>query len=575
MAAAEIAAPRRSAAALPSSEQAVLLLLVALVGVVSVLPMARLFWEAVAPRGVLGLHVVQRVLDSPATWRAFWNTLAVAGAGTVVSVLLGGAFAALVALTDVRRKTAIVFGFMLPLMIPPQITAISWLQLAGPGSALMNLVGLAPPPGTPNPLYSPGGIALLMGIEHSALVFLALRAGLRTIPAELVEAARASGAGHARVFLTVVLPLAAPSLVAGTALAFVSAVGNFGIPALLGIPAGFPVLTTLIYRRLAGFGVTVLAEVAALSILVALIVFAGVAVQAWLMRRTDARTLGGAGRALEVPLGRWRGPAEALLWTAIVLILVLPFLSLLATSLLPAYGLPLTSETATLANYAQVLFRHPATTRAFRNSLLLAGASALILVALSVLIGYFLVWRRNLLARLLDWIADLPYAVPGVVLSIAMILVFLRPLPFVEATIYNTIWLILVAYLARFLALSLRPTVAGYQALDRSLEEAARMCGAGLWRRLWTVVLPLVAPIAAAGGILVFLTALNELTVSILLWTSGIETLGVVVFNLEEGGSTVLASAVSVVAVGVIVALMLLSTLLARRMPRGVLPWQG
>jgi iron(III) transport system permease protein len=565
--------PRR-AAAVPS-ERAVLLLLVAFVGLVSVLPMARLLAEAVAPRGDLGLHVVARVLDSPATWRATWNTLTVASLGTLVSVAIGGAFAVVVALTDVRRKTAIVFGFMLPLMIPPQIVAISWIQLAGPGSALMNMVGLAPPPGSPNPLYSPGGIVLLMGIEHSALVFLALRAGLRSIPAELVEAARASGAGPWRVFATVVLPLAGPSLIAGTALAFVSAVGNFGIPALLGIPAGYPVLTTLIYRRLAGFGTTVLAEVAVLSVLIALIAFAGVALQAWLMNRADARTVGSPGRALEIPLGRWRGPAEAALWAAIALILVLPFLSLLATALVPAFGIRLTAETATLANFAQVLFSHPATTRAFRNSILMASAAAVLLVGLSVLIGYFLVWRRSLLARVLDAMADLPYAVPGVVLSIAMILVFIRPLPVLGVTIYNTLWIILLAYLARFLALALRPTVAGYHALDRALEEAARTCGAGLWRRLTTVVLPLVAPIAAAGGILVFLTALNELTVSVLLWTTGLETLGVVVYNLEEGGNTVLASAVSVVAVGVIVALMALSTLAARRLPRGVLPWQG
>jgi iron(III) transport system permease protein len=565
--------PRRAAAVSP--ERAVLLLLVAFVGLVSVLPMARLLAEALAPRGDFGLHVAARVLDSPATWRATWNTLTVASLGTLVSVAIGGAFAVVVALTDVRRKTAIVFGFMLPLMIPPQIVAISWIQLAGPGSALMNMVGLAPPPGSPNPLYSPGGIVLLMGIEHSALVFLALRAGLRSIPAELVEAARASGAGPWRVFATVVLPLAGPSLIAGTALAFVSAVGNFGIPALLGIPAGYPVLTTLIYRRLAGFGTTVLAEVAVLSVLIALIAFAGVALQAWLMNRADARTAGSPGRALEIPLGRWRGPAEAALWAAIALILVLPFLSLLATALVPAFGIPLTAETATLANFAQVLFSHPATTRAFRNSLLMASAAAVLLVGLSVLIGYFLVWRRSLLARVLDAMADIPYAVPGVVLSIAMILVFIRPLPLLGVTLYNTLWIILLAYLARFLALALRPTVAGYHALDRALEEAARTCGAGLWRRLTTVVLPLVAPIAAAGGILVFLTALNELTVSVLLWTTGLETLGVVVYNLEEGGNTVLASAVSVVAVGVIVALMALSTLAARRLPRGVLPWQG
>jgi iron(III) transport system permease protein len=246
-----------------------------------------------------------------------------------------------------------------------------------------------------------------------------------------------------------------------------------------------------------------------------------------------------------------------------------------ATSLVPAYGIPLSAGSATLAHYAHVLFVHPATTRAFRNSMLLAGSAALILVALSILIAYMSVWRRSIIARTLDLLADLPYAVPGLVLAIAAILLFIRPLPIVEISIYNTIWIILFAYLARFLALALRPMAAGFLSLDRSLEEAAQMCGAGLGRRLATVVVPLVSPLAVAGGLLVFLTALNELTVSVLLWTSGRETLGVVVYSLEEGGGTVLAAAVSVVAVGVIATLMLLATAFARRLPPGTLPWQA
>jgi iron(III) transport system permease protein len=556
-------------------ERILLLALVLLVGLLSVLPMARLLMEALAPRGVPDLSVVARVWNSPATWRATTNTLWVAAGGTVAAVLLGALFALLIGLTDVRRKGLLVFAFMLPLMIPAQITAISWLQLFGPGSALLSALGLAPPPGTRNPLHSAGGIMLLLGIEHSALVFLALRAGLRSIPADLVEAARATGAGPLRSFLTVVLPLAGPSLLAGAALAFVSAVGNFGVPALLGIPAGYPVLTTLVYRRLSGLGPTAIPEAAVISILIALIAFVGVALQAWASRRTDVRVAGGASRPLDLPLGPWRGSAEAFLWAVVAMILVLPLFALVATSLVPAYGIPLSAATATLAHYAHVLFVHPATTRAFRNSLLLAGSAALILVALSVLIAYLSVWRRSLVARTLDLLSDLPYAVPGLVLSIAAILLFIRPLPFLGISLYNTMWIILFAYLARFLSLALRPMAAGFLSLDRSLEEAAQMCGAGLWRRLGTVVVPLVAPLAVAGGLLVFLTALNELTVSVLLWTSGRETLGVVIYSLEEGGGTVLAAAVSVVAVGVIASLMLLATLLARRLPAGTLPWQA
>jgi iron(III) transport system permease protein len=160
-----------------------------------------------------------------------------------------------------------------------------------------------------------------------------------------------------------------------------------------------------------------------------------------------------------------------------------------------------------------------------------------------------------------------------VVLAISCILLFIRPV--LGISLYNTVWIILVAYVARFLTLALRPIAAAFRQLDRALEEAAEMTGARLGRRLRTVILPLVAPAAAAGALLVFLTAFNELTVSALLWSSGHETLGVVVFGLEQAGDTVLAAAVASVTVAATAALMVLASGFARWLPRGVLPWQA
>lgn len=215
------------------------------------------------------------------------------------------------------------------------------------------------------------------------------------------------------------------------------------------------------------------------------------------------------------------------------------------------------------------------TIRAFTNSFLLAGSAALVLVAVTVPLAYLIVWRNYPVLRVLNLAAELPYALPGVVLAIACILLFLKPIPVVGVGIYGTVWIILIAYLARFLTLALRPVIGGFQQLDRHLEEAAQVAGAGFLFRVRTVLLPMVAPVAAAGAILVFLTAFNELTVSALLWSSGSETLGVVVFSLDDGGYTVLASAVAMVTVLVIVALMLAGSLIAKRMPPGVLPWEA
>lgn len=557
-----------------ASERALFLGLVAFVGAISVAPQARLLAEGVAPGGKLDLGVLASVAGAPRTWLAAERTLETSLASTAIAILLGTAFALLVGATDLRGKAALGFLILLPLMIPSQVTAIAWINLLGPASPLLKTLGVAPAPGTPHPLYGFAGIAGLLGLEQAPLVFLTVRAGLAAIPGEAIEAAESAGAGRLRIVATVLLPMCMPALAAGAALAFVSALGNFGTPALLGIPAGYSVLTVQIYQELAGFGPQAISRVAVLSLLLGVLALLGIAAERRASGRRDVRWARPRTRRL-VPL-RGAGPIFlAIAWSTLALVVVVPLTALLATALVKAYGLPLGTSTITLENFRYVLTEHAATARAALNSLFLAGVTAGIVAAVGALLGYVVVWRDGVLARGLAVAAELPYALPGVVQALAVILVFLRPLPVLNVSLYGTLWIILVAYLARFLVLALRTTVAGYRQAHPSLEEAAAIAGAGLWHRIATVTLPLAAPAIAAGALLVFLIALNELTVSALLWSAGHETLGVVVFSLEQGGDSTLAAALSVLVVLATVALMGLASLAARRLPEGVLPWQG
>jgi len=564
--------PRRLA--LLGSEQGVAAALLAIVAALSVWPITRLVIEGLAPGGRFDPGLLGSVLTTPQNWLAAEHTLVTALLGTAISLLLGAPAALLLALTDLRGKSALVFAFMLPLLIPPQIIAVAWIELIGPASPLLRPLGLAPAAGTPHPLYGPGGISLLLGIEHGPLVFLALSAGMRALPSELIEAAQAAGAHPWRILRDIVLPMVGPPLVAGAALAFVSNVGNFGTPALLGIPGGYGVLTTLIYQKLAGFGPRVLAEVADLSLMLAAIAGLGLLVQGWINRRGTVRMQAAGRKPQPFFLGTARPAVEIAVWLGIAVTVMMPLAALLATSLVPAYGVPLSPATATLENYRYIIFAHDAARRAAVNSLALAGGAAIILAVIALPFGYFIAWRRSITMRLLGVVAEWPYALPGVVLAIASILVLIHPLPILGLSLYNTIWILLAAYLARFLTLSLRTVTAGYLQLDRTLEEAAQMAGAGFLRRLRDVTAPLLAPVLVAGAILVFLTALNELTLSILLWSSGNETLGIVVFSLEQGGDNLSASALAVLTVLATLVLMLLAGRLAGRLPRGALPWQ-
>src|SRR5262244_836648 len=308
------------------------LLIIALVVYVvalGVLPLARLFVEAFLPgRDGELFGVVLQQWRTPAAQTALFHTLEASALATLVSVLIGVVVAFLLALTDIRNKAALTFVALLPLLVPSQITALAWIELTS--SSMLALLGLAPAPGTTNPLYSKWGIVLVMGIEHSTLVFLAVQAGLRNLPRDLVEAARLGGARPLRVARSVILPMALPAILAGAALAFVTSIGNFGIPALLGIPGRYTMLTTLIYQHLQGFGPRVLGEVAALALGLAALAVVGLVLRAVVVRKFMSE----AGSAPLEPfeLGRGRAWIEALLWIMLVVIAVMPLIALLGAS---------------------------------------------------------------------------------------------------------------------------------------------------------------------------------------------------------------------------------------------------
>ncbi|MFY7962342.1 MAG: ABC transporter permease [Elsteraceae bacterium] len=535
-------------------DRLVLAVVSGLVTLIILFPMIRLLLEAAGP--------AQEAITAPASLRALGRSLWTASIGAAISVFLGLGFALLVGLTDLRARSWLSFAFLLPLLIPSHVTAIAWIHY------------LAPAAGGPHPLYSREGIALLLGVEHAPLVFLTVKAALLGLPRNLIEAARINGAGPWPTLRRVLLPLLAPSVAAGAALSFVSSLGNFGIAALLGVPARYPTLPVLVYQRLGGFGPSALGEAAALALMIGLVAMIGVGLQSLLVDR--------ANRRLEAPnpnaapayrLGRTRPWAEAGLWTLLIFIVALPLLALLSTALVRAYGLPFGWETLSGRHFARVI-GDPRTLRGLLNSMALSAAAGALCLGLGLAVGYLAQWRGGRAGRVLAWLVELPYALPGVVLAIACILAFLRPLPLI-GSLYGTVWLILLAYVARFTALALRPTAAAMGQLDRSTEEAAQACGAGLWTRLRRVLLPQILPAALVGGLMVFLTALNELTVSSLLWSRGSETFGVVVYGLEEQGDSTGAAAAACLAVIVVVGLVAAIDRVTPARARGLLPWRG
>lgn len=543
------------------------------VGGLSVWPLARLFVEAFAAgEDGRAFGLMAEVLSARATRRALVNTLMASAGSVAVSLVLGAALALATGLFALRGRVAMSFLILTPLLIPSQTLALAWIEMSGNSSPILRPLGLAPPPGTTNPLYSGWGIAFLMGIEHMPLVFIAMRAALTGLPADLVEAARVAGAGRARIVACILLPLALPAALAGAILALAAAVGNFGVPALLGIPGRFPMLTTLIYQRLNGFGPSVAGQVAVLAMILVALALAALALRALVLARLAVPT--GSGAAMQpFDPGRARPWIEAAVWAVLAVIAVLPMLALLATALSPALGVELRPSTLTLRNFADA-FANPTIVRAFANSLQLSVAAAVLCALVALPFAFLRVMAGNPLVRALDWLADGPWVVPGTVVALAMILTFLRPLPLI-GSLYGTGAILLVAYLARFLPLILRPVLAAAAAIEPAQDEAARLFGAGPVRRMAAILAPAVLPALSAGAMLAVMTALNELTLSALLWSSGNETIGVMVFALQYEGNSTAAAAVSAVSVALVLGMALALDRLAPHLPRGTLPWRG
>jgi iron(III) transport system permease protein len=498
-------------------------------------------------------------------WRAAGRSLVVALGGAAVAAAIGSALAAVLLLREVPCRRMLIFLVILPLLVPAQVLALAFIFVGGPSSPLLLALGLAPPLGTTNPIYSPGGIILLLGVQGAPLVFLSVAAAVRRLPGDAVAAARGLGASPGRALREVAWPILLPAVAAGTGLAYVAAIGNFGIAALIGIPARYPLLTVLIWERLSGIGPSALSQVAALSILLAAMALPGLLLQGYAAR---AASLASAVPFRPLPMrGGLAASVAVLLYVAAVL--VLPMLALLSAALVPAMGVQIGPDTMTSGNFTAIFAPGAHTLRALCNSLLLAAAAAAVLAAATIPVALAL---RSRMVRGVSAVADLPYALPGACTGVAAILMaFLVP---GAAALYGTLWLIALAYLTRYQALALRPVAASAARLDRRIEEAAQGLGAGPWRRLAEIQAPLLAPAVAAGAILVMLLSVNEVTVSSLLYGPGSQTLGVLVFTLQESGQSPMAAAVSCVSMLLVAGLMGLATLAGRRLPPGTLPWR-
>lgn len=467
------------------------------------------------------------------------NSLVSAGVSAVLAVIVGTAFAILLDRTDLPGRRTLRLLALTPLLVPPFVGAIAWLGVLGPASPVnqwwMQLTGA--------PLwsiYGGDGVIMLLTIHSYPLAMLIVAAALRRIPADLEQAARISGAGPARVLGTVTLPLLRPALLSSLLLIAVGNLADFGIPSIIGLPERYVTLATLVYRYLQSGTVAeplaVVATIGTLLLAVALLAVLADALSGRRGRELDAA----ASPTSPLALGAARIPTAVVTWAIVLAITILPLLALLTQALLRAPGLPLVWQNLTLDNLVRALTSANALTGA-RNSILLALGAALVCGVLGLAIAVLANRTRIRTTRALQATVMLPQAIPGIVIAVAWLILAPR------LGLFNTPWLILVAYVTSFTALVVQAIAAPLAGTPASAEEAARISGATRLRALIDISCRMALPAALSGMVIVAVTAVRELTLSVLLLSPGSQTLGVAIFSFQQAGAFSTAAAWSLI----------------------------
>jgi iron(III) transport system permease protein len=544
---------------------------VAAVAYLAIIPLGFLLWQSfftphtAAKPSVFTLGNYAAAYTSVETARLFFNSLVFAAGTASFSLIVGTALAWMNERTNTPFKR-LFFGLALvPLIIPGILFTISWIMLASPKIGIFNLL-LQSWLDTNTVffnVYTLGGMIWVDGLHYSPMAFLLMTAAFRSMDPALEESAAMSGANLWQVVRRITLALSWPAIFATLLILFVRAIESFEVPALLGMPGGVFVFTSAIYEAIhrypsqvglaAAYGVTLLA-VTSIGI--------------WFQSRLSASgqrysTVTGKGfRPRRIDLGRWRYLTAAIFIGYFLLIVAAPLAVLVWSSVQPYYSVPSMAalEKLTLDPYRAIL-SHPTFARAMWNSLLLCTATATLVMTVTAVICWIVVKTRIPGRWLLDNLASLPIVFPGLVLGLSIMVFYLN----FDIGLYGTIWILLIAYITRFMPYGIRYNTASMLQIHKELEESAAMSGASWTATFTRVVLPLLKPGLLAGWIYIAIVSLRELSSSILLYSPGTEVVSIMIWELWENGQYVELSALGVMLIALLFAMVMAAQALGSR----------
>jgi iron(III) transport system permease protein len=504
-----------------------------------------------APLGVPGHFTLGnyiRAYSDPDAYRLILNSFIFGIGASGLSIILALTLAWITIRTNAPFSRLFELTAIIPNIMPPILVSISWVLLLNPSNGLINVIlmrafGLQ---GAVFNIYSMPGLIFVEGLILTPLAFLIIAAALKNMDPALEESAKTLGSSELGVARRITFPLMRPAILAAGTLNFVRAVESFDTPAIVALPARIEVFTTKIWREALGSFPTNhnLAATYGVGILIIALVFV------YLYRRLTSQvesfsTVTGKGfRPHQIDLGRWRYLASIAAFLLLILMVVLPMMVLLLVALLPYYHVPTweTWQNLTLDNFRYILDTQRVH-KAFANSIFLALVGATLCMFLAALTSYLTV-RTKIAARgLLEGLVFIPWAFPGTALALGLLWAYVDfPIP-----VYATIWLIMIAYVTRFLPYGLRAVTSTIIQIHKELEEASVVCGAGFFATFRRILIPMMRPGVMAGWIILATIFMREFSASLFLYSPGSEPLGPLLYFLYLDGMRGRVAAVGLV----------------------------
>jgi iron(III) transport system permease protein len=520
----------------------VFLIVGGIIGFLSLYPTFFLFYGSLtdAPLGLPGKFTLQnyvRAYADPEAYPLLLNSFIFGIGASGLSVVLALTLAWITIRTNAPFRRLFELTAIIPNILPPILVSISWVMLLNPSNGLINaiLVKLLGIDKGPFNIYSLPGLIFVEALILAPLAFLIIAAALKSMDPSLEESAKTLGSSEFGVATRITFPLIRPAILAAATLNFVRAVESFDTPAIIALPARIEVFTTKIWREALGSFPTNHNLAAAYGVGILLIALLFV----YLYRRFTSQvesfsTVTGKGfRPHQIDLGRWRYLASFVALLLLLLLVLLPLLMLLLVAILPYYHVPTWQTWQNLTfDHFRYIWVTPRVHKAFMNSLFLALVGATVCMLLASLASYISV-RTKLAARgLLEGLVFIPWAFPGTALALGLLWAYVDfPIP-----IYATIWIILIAYVTRFLPYGLRAVTSTIIQVHKELEEASVVCGAGFLATFRRVLIPMMRPGVMAGWIILVTIFMREFSATLFLYSPGAEPLGPLLYFLYLDG---------------------------------------